>query len=262
MRIRMVAAGAAGLVSLTLFGALALAGCGGQATARDGKDVLFQYSTLNALMAGVYEGQMTLAELEEHGQQGLGTINTLDGEMVLLDGTAYRVGFDGTVGKLAGDVLTPFAEVTDFSADITLPEDQPLSFDQLKAAIDAARTSANLPYAFRVDGTFASIKTRSVPAQTRPYRPLTEVLKGQSEFQFTNVQGTIVGFWLPAYMSGPNAAGYHMHFLTADRKGGGHVLDLQTANVTIKMDETSEWVSELPTSGDFRSTALSQEQYK
>jgi acetolactate decarboxylase len=182
--------------------------------------------------------------------------------MLLIDGQAYRVGFDGSVSELSPDALTPFAEATDFSVDTTLLEAQPMTLDQLKVAIDQARRSSNLPYAIRIDGTFASIETRSVPAQTRPYRPLLEVLKGQSEFQFTDVKGTIVGFWLPVFMDGPNAGGYHLHFLTADRKGGGHVLDFQTANVTVSLDETSEWVTELPTKGDFPSTALSQEQYK
>ena len=243
--------------------ALVLSGCGGDTSGdAQGTDTLYQYSTLNALMAGVYEGDLTIGEMETHGDQGLGTINELDGEMLLIDGQAYRVAFDGTVSELGADVLTPFAVVTDFSADTTLPEGSPMTLDQLKAAIDGARRSSNLPYAIRVEGTFSSVKTRSVPAQTRPFLPLLEVLKGQSEFQFTEVKGTIVGFWLPAYMDGPNAGGFHLHFLTADRKGGGHVLDLLTADVTVTLDETSEWVAELPTTGDFPSTALSDEQYK
>ena len=67
------------------------------------------------------------------------------------------------------------------------------------------------------------------------------MLKEQSEFEFNNVKGTIVGFWLPAYMNGPNAGGYHMHFVTTARDAGGHVLDCQPADVTVTLDETSEW---------------------
>jgi acetolactate decarboxylase len=100
-----------------------------------------------------------------------------------------------------------------------------------------------------------------VPAQTEPYRPLPEVLKEQAEFEFTNVKGTIVGFWLPDYMNGPNAGGYHLHFVTAARDGGGHVLDCRPTDVTITLDETSEWTAELPTDGAFPSTELSKEQY-
>jgi acetolactate decarboxylase len=235
---------------------------GASAVTSDDHEVLYQYSTLNALMAGVYDGGLTIGELAEHGDQGLGTTDKLDGEMVMLDGKAYRIGYDGSVLVLSTTTLTPFAEVTDFDADITLQEDGPLTFDQLKAAIDQARPSANLPYAIRIEGTFASMMTRSVPAQTKPYRPLAEVLKGQAEFQFTNVKGDVVGFWLPAYMDGPNAGGYHLHFITADRTGGGHVLDCRPANVTVGLDETAEWTAQLPTEGAFLSTELSQDQYR
>jgi acetolactate decarboxylase len=231
-------------------------------TAGDPGEVLYQYATLNALMAGVYDGDLTVGELEKHGDQGLGTINKLDGEMLVLDGKAYQIAYDGRVHELEAADLTPFAVVTDFDADITLAAASPMTFDEVKAAIDRARPSANLPYAIRIEGTFASVKTRSVPAQTKPYRPLPEVLKEQAEFEFTDVKGTIVGFWLPAYMDGPNAGGYHMHFITASHDGGGHVLDCRPADVTVTLDETPEWTVDLPTQGDFLSTELSQEQYK
>ena len=231
------------------------------ASAGDEHDVLYQYATLDSLMAGVYDGQLTVAELAGHGDQGLGTVNHLDGEMVVLDGAAYQVAYDGSVHVLDGERLTPFAVVTDFDADISFKAAAPMTFDQLKAAIDARRPSSNLPYAIRIEGTFATLKTRSVPAQSQPYRPLPDVLKEQSEFEFTDVQGTIVGFWLPAYMNGPNAGGYHMHFVTDARDAGGHVLDCQPADVTVTLDETSAWEAELPTEGAFVSTKFSDEQY-
>lgn len=235
----------------------AAAGDGGGATAAD-RDVLYQYSTLNALMAGVYDGYETLGELEKHGDQGLGTVEALDGEMLVVDGTAYQITSDGKVHMPDAAMLTPFAVVTDFDRDITLSVKGPLTFAQLQAAIDKARPSGNLAYAIRIDGTFASLKTRSVPVQKKPYPPLADVIKTQSEFQFTDAKGTIVGFWLPAYMNGPNAGGYHLHFINEARDGGGHVLDCQPADVTVYLDETAEWVAELPTQGDFLSTDFVQ----
>ena len=41
---------------------------------------LFQYNTLGALMAGLYGGTMTVGELLEHGDLGLGTLDSIDGE--------------------------------------------------------------------------------------------------------------------------------------------------------------------------------------
>ena len=40
---------------------------------------------------------MTLAELLGHGSFGIGTFNGLDGEMVILGGTCYRLRGDGSV---------------------------------------------------------------------------------------------------------------------------------------------------------------------
>ena len=48
--------------------------------------VLFQASTIGALLDGAYDGDLSFAELAEHGDLGLGTLNGLDGEMIAIDG--------------------------------------------------------------------------------------------------------------------------------------------------------------------------------
>ena len=57
--------------------------------------VLFQASTIGALLEGAYEGDLSFAELAEHGDLGLGTLNALDGEMIALDGRFYRADVEG-----------------------------------------------------------------------------------------------------------------------------------------------------------------------
>lgn len=82
-------------------------------------------------------------------------------------------------------------------------------------------------------------------------------MKTQSTFQFTSVTGVMVGFRLPSYMSGVGAAGYHLHFLTADRKAGGHVLGCQVQRVTAEIDTTSELNMVLPNAPAFYQVDLS-----
>ena len=53
--------------------------------------VLFQISTSGALVAGVYSGLSTTKNVLEHGDFGLGAFADLDGEMVIVDGRAFRV---------------------------------------------------------------------------------------------------------------------------------------------------------------------------
>jgi hypothetical protein len=52
-----------------------------------GEHHFFQVSTLDALIDRRFDGDMTLAELAAHGDHGIGTLNGLDGELVLVDGS-------------------------------------------------------------------------------------------------------------------------------------------------------------------------------
>jgi len=78
---------------------------------------VFQTSTVDALMAGAYDGDLTVGELLEHGDFGVGTFDRLDGEMVVLDGTCYRLRGDGSAEVAGRDEHTPFAAVTRFVPD-------------------------------------------------------------------------------------------------------------------------------------------------
>lgn len=252
-------------------GAALIAGCGQPASvaptaissqAAIADDLLYQYSLLSALMAGVYEGELSVAQLRSKGDLGLGTLNRLDGELVVVDGEVFDIPVNGRARRVGDNELTPFAAVTRFEADQTLELSDSLTLTELKEKLDQARGSNNLPYAVRIDGQFASIRTRSVPAQAPPYRPLTEVLKTQQEFEFSNVSGTILGFWMPEYADPANASGYHLHFITADRTAGGHLLEATIRSASAALDQTSEWLMDMPASGPFLTSGLSQESYK
>ncbi len=58
---------------------------------------LFQTSTVQALLAGAFDGDVTLEEVLEHGDLGLGTLNGLDGELIVLDGEAWKAELDCTL---------------------------------------------------------------------------------------------------------------------------------------------------------------------
>ena len=77
---------------------------------------LYQVSTLQALMQGAYDGVVTFGELRRHGDTGIGTFQSLDGEMVMLDGRAYQVRSDGNILPVPHGQLTPFATVAFFKS--------------------------------------------------------------------------------------------------------------------------------------------------
>jgi len=66
-----------------------------------------------------------------------------------------------------------------------------------------------------------------------------------------------VGIWSPDFVKGVNVPGYHLHFITEDRKAGGHILEIQVSNATAQVDVTAGFAMQLPSSGDFYNVNLS-----
>lgn len=94
----------------------------------------------------------------------------------------------------------------------------------LTAALDGMRESSNVFFAVRVDGRFDQVRVRVV-CRTAPGVKLLQATANQVERELGPISGTLVGFWSPPYTSGLEVAGYHLHFLSDDRRAGGHVLD-------------------------------------
>jgi acetolactate decarboxylase len=218
--------------------------------------LLFQASTVTALLDGAYEGDLTFAELARHGDTGLGTLNGLDGEMIALDGTFLRADVNGDVTEISPNAFTPFAVVTEFQPTIEYGIREVRSFDALQARLDE-RIPADTPAAaVRIDGTFRSVTARSVPRQDPPYRPLGEVVADQNVFDIGAGQGTLVGFRFPVYSEGIEIAGYHLHFVDAARRRGGHLLDLEVESATVRAALYSDLHVELPPGLDLASPDL------
>ncbi|MEN3037440.1 MAG: acetolactate decarboxylase, partial [Candidatus Methanosuratincola petrocarbonis] len=142
-------------------------------------DVLFQVSTISALMDGAFDGSMAFGDLKMHGDFGLGTFDALDGEMVGLDGRFYQVRADGSVHEVNDSMLTPFADVTFFDADDAVALSSS-NMTEVERDLEELLPMRNIFYAIRIDGTFSHVRARSVPAQTKPYQNLTIAVTNQS----------------------------------------------------------------------------------
>jgi acetolactate decarboxylase len=218
--------------------------------------ILYQTSTMSALLDGIYDGSVTIAELLQHGDFGVGTFNHLDGEMVVNEGVCFHL-FSSGEAKVAGhDELTPFAAVTTFQADITLDVQSSTTRTDLLARIDASVSSENLFYGIRVSGRFASVATRTAARQEAPYRPLAEATDDESEQTFGRTTGVLVGFRTPDYEQGISVAGYHLHFLNDDHTAGGHAFDFVLEAGLVEISIVSEMRLSLPTSGPFLAADL------
>lgn len=218
---------------------------------------VFQVSTSGALVAGVYDREVSVQAVLEHGDFGLGTFANLDGEMVVVDGCVYQVQGSGRVTEASRDAGAPFAVVTWFKPDTKLSIASVASLRDLEECCDKSRRSGNIFYALRLDGRFERVRTRAVnPPQ--PGTRLVEAARAQTEFTITDIDGTLVGLWSPGFASAFSVPGYHFHFLSADRQHGGHLLDLKADALQLKVEALTNFHLALPESEAFLKADLSK----
>jgi len=124
---------------------------------------IYLSSPVNALVEGIYEQNISLAEVKKHGDFGLGTFNDLDGEMLMLDGRVFQITAAGDVNRIDEDALTPFSCVTFFEAMTTDSLAGEISHDDFLKWLDSLIPSPNIFYAVRIEGLFNEVRTRSVP---------------------------------------------------------------------------------------------------
>lgn len=230
------------------------AGCAGPS-----RNTVYQTSTIDALLAGVYDGDLTLRELRARGDFGIGTYDNLDGEMVLLDGEFHQVKADGKVYSPDLDGETPFAAVCAFRPEKVFAVPSGADMRAAEALIDREAPNQNLFHAIRIEGQFKTMRTRSVPAQKRPFPPLKAVAATQPVFDMENVSGTVLGFRCPPFAAGVNVPGYHLHFISRDRARGGHILAFELVTGTAQVEVLDRFVMQLPATEDFATVDLSRD---
>ncbi|HBG77763.1 MAG TPA: acetolactate decarboxylase [Phycisphaerales bacterium] len=223
-----------------------------------GRNQITQTSTIDALLAGVYDGDMTCGQLLKYGDFGIGTFDRLDGEMLVYQGRVYQIKSDGKVYLPAAATRTPFAAVCDFKSDMEFSL-KSTDYKAVQASIDEKVPNQNLFAAVEIVGKFKHIKVRSVPAQNKPYPPLAQAAEKQSIFEMNDVSGVIVGFRTPQFVKGVNVPGCHFHFLSDDRTQGGHILDFELIEGSCKVDLCNKFLLLLPENDSLKDIDLSQD---
>lgn len=216
---------------------------------------VFQASTIAALLDGAYDGDVSYAELAGRGDLGLGTFDAVDGEMIAVDGEFWRADVEGRAHRVEPERKTPFAVLARFEPRHRFELPEPLGHEAFVAELDRRLGHPEQVHAVRVDGRFRRVHARSVARQSKPYPPMTEVVADQHVFDLTEIEGTIVGFRFPDYAPELNVPGYHLHFISADRSRGGHVLEVETAGVSVAADDEADVRLELPVGVDLGNAA-------
>lgn len=217
---------------------------------------IFQYSVVTALMDGVAEQGLPVSTLLSHGDHGLGTFRHMVGEMIILDGVLYQMKSDGSVTAVdaspQSEAVAPFAMITHFQPTHTTEAVLSDKADLLAILAFLLPEAHNLYLAIRISGVFRSVTVRTVGGQTAPHEGLADVGAHQTSRTLDEpIEGTIVGFRSPAYMQGVSVAGDHLHFISADKTRGGHLLGLASrGEVTVEVAPISKFHLELPVHDD------------
>ncbi len=223
---------------------------------------IYQVALLQSLAQGHFDGITTVGELKAHGDTGIGTFEGVNGEMIVLDGTVYQAIWDGSVVVPEDDETIPFGNVTFFEPDrvvsLTGIPDMAALQERLNAVAD--EEGANLFYMVKITGAFSAIRVRSEYKQEKPYRELDVALAAdQTEYDYENTRGTMVGLYCPSFMGGLNSVGWHFHFITEDRTRDGHVLQVSVDSAEAAFDATPGFTLALTDDADFQRMDLSRD---
>ncbi|MCR5797297.1 MAG: acetolactate decarboxylase, partial [Eubacterium sp.] len=223
---------------------------------------IYQVALLQSLMQGEYDGVINVEKLVQYGDIGIGTFEGVNGEMIVLDGVAYQALGDGTVIIADDKETVPFANVTFFTEDIVLDSFDAEDMEKLKSTLDTVveKRGTNQFYVANIFADFDSVQVRSSIKQDPPYRYLNVALAAdQRIFSYENVQGNLVALYCPPYMEGLNMPGWHFHFISSDKKMGGHVLGVALKNAQTKIDVISSFKMIVPDRESFNQKKLQED---
>lgn len=203
-----------------------------------------QFSTIDALLAGLYDGRLTCANLLSYGDFGVGTLDKLDGEIIVLNRQIYQVKANGKVFKPSIKMTTPFATVVNFHPRTRLKLKAGTDLQHFHEMVNKAVPNLNIFCAVKVTGRFVTMKARSLMAQKKPYPPMVKI--HQWIFPLEDIAGTIVGFRSPEYLKDVTVPGFHLHFLSEDCQHGGHILEFTLAQGIAEIDPCYRFLLILP----------------
>ena len=153
------------------------------------KDKMYQVSTLQSLMMGYTRPVITVDELLEHGNTGLGTFQDVAGEMIVAGGHCFQAKDDGTVTEASGDTGVPFASVAFLDEEMTFEVSGIKEIDTLKKELDLKVEEwfgINSMHIVRIDGEFENVKARSESPYRSQHVELKDILSRISQVTTEN----------------------------------------------------------------------------
>jgi acetolactate decarboxylase len=206
-------------------------------------EAIHYISLNNAIHSGQFDGISPVKWVRDLANFGVGSEEKLRSEVIVLDGSFYKVTASGELTLMKGDDQLAYAALKQFTPDTTIRYEKPFRYDEVLSYLDKV-IDLNGFSAIRIDALFDFATFRCYAEQTKPYKPIDEV----PEIIFTkqNVRGTLVGFYTPKSANVMNSPAYHFHFIDDEHKNGGHFKTGILRELVIQVDYAQAITIHLP----------------
>ncbi|MBS1554140.1 MAG: acetolactate decarboxylase [Bacteroidetes bacterium] len=214
------------------------------ATAQEGRrDVNIIGTMRDVMWKGKLSGNIDLDTLSnKHHLFGLGPVEYLAGEILIVDGRAYQstVLNDSTMKvEETYAIKAPFfayANITNWM-EVMLP-DSVKSINQLERLLEHITKKVNQSFLFQFKGEVeqATIHIVNLPKGLTVNSP-ADAHQGQKNFLLTNREVDVVGFFSTAHKGifTRHDTYLHMHLITSDKQKMGHLDEVRIKKGTIKI---------------------------
>ena len=217
---------------------------------------LYQYGTVTSLMKGIFHGTETIDNIKKHGNIGLGCGTGL-GELIIVDGKFYLADETGSINILKNQSMAAYASVVNFIPHRKFKIKDINDLSKLEQKLDKNITSNNIFHVFKISGFFNRIDGKSEKIATPPYEPLDKWLqKYHRSFISENCNAILTIIKSPLFTKGIGVPGYHTHYITADKKTGGHVFNVDIQNAEVELMSVYKMNLELPQNQEYLDTNL------
>jgi len=194
-----------------------------------------QFSGVNALMGGVFEGLFPISEIKKHGNFGLGCSEGLTGE-VIIDCCYFWDAKGNKPLRIMDDTeKMPFAQITTFAPEASFAISH-VSKSTLYEELSKHLKFDNVFLALKLEGKFDHLKVRRPRELHQSFKNALEVAEHQIIEDVENVEGELIGFWTPEFFQNISVAGFHLHFIDKSKTSGGHVIDFSIAHGTLSYE--------------------------
>mgnify|MGYP001261704126 CR=1 FL=1 len=184
----------------------------------------------NVMWKGMLEGIIQLDTIPLNDLYGIGPIEYLSGEILVVDGVVYtsRISQDSSLMvEVNPKIKAPFfvhAHQKGWSKT-TLP-DHVIDLQSLENFIDSISTETSNPLVFKLSGVFntASIHVQNLPPNTEVHSP-KEAHQGQVNLSLGKDSATIVGFFSRKHQGvfTHHDSYIHTHYINGEKTKMGHL---------------------------------------